>query len=302
MTVSQLKYIIKISESGSLSRASEELFISQPSLTAAVREVERELGITIFHRSGRGMTLTNDGVEFIPYARQVIYQYDSLLDKYGDPANVKKKFSVSTQHFSFAVKAFVEMMKYYDGSQYDFAIKEERTQDVIEDVGSFKSEIGVIYLSDFNRGFITKLLSSRELVFHKLIDCGAYAYVIKDHPLAGRSSVTLADLSRFPCLSFDQGDANSFYLSEDIISPDNTSQTVKVTDRATMLNLMVGLEGYTICSGIICEELNGSDYIALPIEGEESVMEIGYIVPKNSLPSSRGRQYITEMKRYLGAE
>lgn len=303
MTLQQLNYVITVSETGSLNKAAEVLYVSQPSLTSAIQELEREVGIRIFNRSGKGVTLTSDGTEFLLYARQVYQQYDTLLDKYGRGGVRKKKFGVSTQHYSFAVKAFVEMVKAFDTSKYEFAIRETRTCDVIDDVGTLRSEIGILYLSDFNRKIITKLLTSNGLVFHKLIDCQAYVYLWRGHPLARCRSITIRQLEDYPCLSFEQGGNSSFYFAEEILSTNDYPRTIKACDRATMLNLMVGLNGYTLCSGIICEELNGSDYVAVPFESDDSnpnsVMEIGYIIRKRNLLSEMGELYIKEIKAYL---
>lgn len=303
MTLQQLRYIIMISETGSLNKAAEQLYVAQPSLTSAIKELEKEMGITIFNRSGRGVSLTNDGMEFLLYARQLYSQYESILEKYGTSGNLKRKFGVSTQHYSFAVKAFVEMVKTFDTSIYEFAIRETKTKDVINDVSTLKSEIGILYLSDFNRKIITKLLTGNDLEFHKLIDCKAFVYLWKGHPLAKEKSIRFSQLEEYPCLSFEQGDNSSFYFAEEILSTNEYPRTIKACDRATMLNLMVGLNGYTLCSGIICEELNGSDYVAVSFEAEDldpiRTMEIGYIIRKNTLLSKMGNLYIEEIKKYL---
>lgn len=303
MTLQQLHYAITISETGSLNKAAEILYVAQPSLSEAIHYLENELGITIFHRSGRGVTLTNDGAEFMAYARQVYHQYETLLEKYGDSGKRKKKFGVSTQHYSFAIKAFVEMVKQFNMAEYEFAIRETKTMEIIEDVAALKSEIGILYLCNFNRNAILKILRSNDLEFHKLLDCCAYVYLWKGHPLAEESSIRMEQLCEYPCLSFEQGGNSSFYFAEEIFSTNEYPRTIKATDRATMLNLMVGLNGYTLCSGIICEELNGSDYIAVPFEADGDTsneqMEIGYIVKKNQIFSNMGNLYIKEIERYL---
>lgn len=303
MTLAQLHYAITISEMGSLNKASEVLYVAQPSLTSAIKELEKELGIVIFNRSGRGITLTNDGVEFISYARQLYQQYELFLERYGKNGTLKKKFGVSTQHYSFAVKSFVELVKKFNTVEYEFAIRETKTREIIEDVSTSKSEIGIIYLSDFNRKVLLKLLHTNNLEFHKLVECDAYVYLWKGHPLATCKSIRFEQLADYPCLSFEQGDNGSFYYAEEILSTNDYPRTIKANDRATMLNMMVGLNGYTLCSGIICEELNGTDYIAVPFETEGddsgSKMEIGYIIKKNMLLSQMGEIYISEMKRYL---
>ena len=303
MTLQQLRYIITISETGSLSKAAELLYISQPSLSDAVQDIEKELGFALFSRSSKGMSLTNDGLEFITYARQVYNQYEMLLEKYGKGGKRKKKFGISTQHYSFAVKSFVEMVKQFNTAEYEFAIRETKTREVIDDVHTLKSEIGIIYLSDFNRQFITRLLKVNDLEFHKLIDCDAYVYIWKGHPLSKCKSIRFEQLADYPCLSFEQGSDGSFYFAEEILSTSEYHRTIKTNDRATMLNLMIGLNGYTLCSGIICQELNGTDYIAVPFEPDSdnpgSKMEIGYIVKKNLVMSRMGELYIEEIKRYL---
>lgn len=303
MTLQQLHYIITISETGTLSKAAEVLYVSQPSLSDAVQDLERELGFALFFRSSRGMSLTNDGLEFISHARAVYSQYEMLMEKYGKGGKQKKKFGISTQHYSFAVKSFVEMVKQFNTAEYEFAIRETKTREVIEDVHTFKSEIGIIYLSDFNRQVITKLLKVNDLEFHKLIDCDAYVYIWKGHPLAKCKAIRFEQLADYPCLSFEQGSEGSFYFAEEILSTNEYPRTIKTNDRATMLNLMVGLNGYTLCSGIICEELNGTDYVAVPFEPDSdnpgSRMEIGYIVKRNLVLSRMGELYIEEIKQYL---
>lgn len=306
MTLQQIHYAITIAKEGSLNKAAEKLYIAQPSITSSLQELEKELGITVFYRSGRGVSLTPDGAEFILYAREVYSQYESLMDRYGEAHNLKRKFGVSAQHYSYAVKAFVEMVKEFDTTQYEFAMRETTTKNVILDVSSMRSEIGILYLSDFNRAAIGKLLRSAGLEFHHLIDCSAYVYLWSGHPLAGNESITFDQLKDYPCLSFEQGDGSSFYYAEEILSTKDYSRTIKACDRATMLNLMVGLNGYTLCSGIICRELNGDGYLAIPFRPEEgdtdSRMEIGYITRKNSIPGSIGERYIRELKKYLAAE
>ena len=305
MTLQQLHYIIGVSESGSFNKAAENLYVSQPSLTSAIKEVEKEFNISIFNRSSKGISLTQDGKEFIQYARQIYAQYENLLEKFGEGFQRKKKFSVSCQHYSFATKSFVELVKKFGTSEYEFSIFETKTLDVIENVATQKSEIGILYMSDFNRKAIKKSLNANDLVFEKLIDCKAYVYLWKNHPLAKKTSISLEELKDYPCLSFDQGGNSSFYFAEEILTENEYPKTIKTSDRATNLNLMVGLNGYTLCSGIICEELNGSNFVAVPFKSDKenpnSVMEIGYILKKNIILSKTGEEYIEQLKSYLKA-
>ena len=303
MTLRQIHYCIVIADLGSINKAAEVLYVTQPSLTSALKELENELDIEIFTRSGKGVTLTNDGVEFMLYARQLYSQYEELTEKFIGGATAKKKFCVSTQHYSFAVKAFVEMVKTLDTLKYEFAIRETKTKDVIDDVAKLRSEIGIIYMSNFNRMALTKILKANDLEFHKLIDCRAYVYLWKDHPLAKAKSLSIEQLNDYPCLSFEQGDTGSFYFAEEISALRDYPRIIKVCDRATVLNLMVGLNGYTICSGIICEELNGNDYVAVPFDNmereDDDIMEIGYILRKNTVLSKTGSKYVKEIRDYL---
>lgn len=301
MTLTQLKYVITIADTHSMNEAARTLFISQPSLSQAVRELEEEIGIIHFNRSNRGVKITPEGEEFLGYARQVTEQCRLLEDRYIEKKNSKKRFSVSMQHYTFAVKAFVEMVKQFGMDEYEFAVHETKTYEVIENVKNFRSEIGILYLNDFNRAVLTKLFQESELEFHAIIDCGIYVYMWKGHPLAGKEEIALKELDDYPCLSFDQGINNSFYFAEEVLSTYAYKRLIKANDRATLLNLMVGLNGYTLCSGIICESLNGSDYCAVKLKSEET-MTIGYLKRKGVALSPLGQKYLEEIRKMPSAE
>lgn len=297
MTLNQLKYAITVANAKSLNEAARILFISQPSLSTAIKELEEEIGIELFRRTNRGISLTPEGEEFIGYARQVTEQYQLLESKYIEKAESKKKFSVSMQHYTFAVKAFVEMVKHFGMDEYEFAVHETKTYEVIEDVKNFKSEIGILYINDFNRQVLTKLFREYNLEFHEILDCGIYVYLWRGHPLADRQEVSLEELEEYPCLSFEQGTYNSFYFAEEVLSTYQYKRLIKANDRATLLNLMAGLNGYTLCSGIICEELNGSDYCVVKLKSDE-VMTIGYLIRKGVKISPLGKIYLEEISKY----
>ena len=299
MTITQLKYVITVSSSNSMNEAAGKLFISQPSLSAAIKELESEIGIELFRRTNRGITVTPEGKEFIGYARQTVQQYELMEAKYISKKELKKKFSVSTQHYAFAVNAFSEMVKQFGMDEYEFAIYETRTNDVIDDVKNFKSEIGILYLNDFNRNVLSKIFSDNNLEFHPLLNCGIYAYMWKKHPLAQENKVSLEQLNDYPCLAFDQGKSNSFYLAEEMKSTYDYNRIIKANDRATMLNLMNGLDAYTLCCGIIYEELNGADSLAIPLKESEK-MRIGYISRIGANISSLGQIFIEELKKLGG--
>lgn len=297
MTLTQLKYVITVAEAKSMNEAAKQLFISQPSLSSAIKDLEEEIGTEVFRRSNKGVFLTEEGKEFIGYARQVVEQYNLIETKYIGKGNIKKKFGVSTQHYTFAVKAFVEMVKQFGMDEYEFAIRETKTYEVIEDVKNFRSEIGILYINEFNKKILNKLFTEYGLEFHPILDCHIYVYMWKKHPLAWRKEIGLDELEAYPCLSFEQGNNNSFYFAEEVLSTYHYRQVIKASDRATLLNLMIGLNGYTLCSGIICEELNGSDYCAVRLKSDE-IMTIGYLSRAGVTVSSLGQKYIEELSKY----
>ena len=296
MTLQQLHQVITIAESKSMNEAARKLFVSQPNLSSVVRELEEEAGITIFIRSNRGIVMTPEGEEFIGYAKQVVEQYHLLEKRYMN-SETKKKFSVSMQHYSFAVKAFVEMVKSVGMEEYEFAIHETQTNQVIENVRSMKSELGVLFLSEFNEAVLLKLFREYDLEFEELFACDTYVYLWKGHPLAAQSQICMAELEEYPCLVFEQGKNNSFYFAEEMKSTYEDKRIIMADDRGTMLNLMVGLNGYTLCSGIISEEINGDDYVAIPLKESERI-RIGYIRHKGVKLSMLGEIYLNELRKY----
>lgn len=302
MTLNQLKYAIAISKENSLNDAAKKLFISQPSLTGAMHALEDEIGFDIFLRSKNGISLTAKGAEFIGYARSVVEQFDILDAKYISKKNAKRYFSVSMQHYSFAVKAFVELINKLGCEEYEFEVHETRTHEIISNVKNQKSELGIVYMNDFNKRVLMKVLTDAGLEFTPLFDCGIYAYISKKNKLAveklkSGEPVTLDELDDYPCLVFDQGEYNSAYYAEEVLSTRQYRQMIRANDRATMLNLIKGVNGYTLCSGILCEDLNGRDYCALKVDTDEK-MTIGYISLKSSIISDIGLKYIEEISRY----
>lgn len=297
MTLQQLRYAISIANNKSMNKAAEELFISQPSLSSAIKELEDEIGIQLFWRSNRGVIVTPEGEEFLGYARQMIEQYNLIEEEYIDKRQRKKKFSVSMQHYTFAVEAFIDLAKEYGMEEFEFAVYETKTYEVISNVKMQKSEIGVLYLNDFNEKILRKIFRESQLEFIQLFTCNIYVFIAKSNPLASKDIISFEDLEKYPCLSFEQGDNNSFYFAEEVFSTYDYKKIIKANDRATMLNLMVGLNGYTLCSGIICEELNGDNYCTIPLNTKD-LMHIGYI-KKNKMPlSDLGKKYIKRLQEY----
>lgn len=299
MTLQQLKYVVTVAETGTITEAAGKLYISQPSLTNAIHELEREMQIVIFNRTNKGISLSKEGDIFLGYARQVLEQAEILEDKYKGEGSGKKQFCVSTQHYSFAVNAFVDLIKKYGQEGYDFSLRETQTYEIIEDVAKMRSEIGILFLNDFNEKVITKILKSNELEFHDLFVAKPHVFISRRHPLANRQIITNEELESYPYLSFEQGEHNSFYFSEEIFSASERKKNIRVRDRATLFNLLIGLNGYTVCSGVIDKKLNGKDIIAVPL-ADESDMRIGYITHRKGMLSRLGTTYLDALSKYIG--
>lgn len=291
MRIQQLQYLEKIVESGSINEAAKALFLSQPSLSNAIKELEQEMDLQLLVRQKSGVSLTNEGREFMIYARQILDQVKLMEAKYKQHTVRKQAFSVSAQHYAFVVHAFVDLIKQVDAEEYQFTLRETETQNILEDVMSFKSSLGILYLNKFNRQVLTKLFKEKKLKFTPLFKAKPHVFVCRDNPLAQKSSVKLRDLEDYPYLSYEQGQENSFYFAEEILSTLNRKMHIKVSDRATIFNLMVGLNGYTISSGIISSELNDDKIIAIPLEVDD-MMTLGYLMPQQVEPSPITRQYL----------
>ena len=297
MTLQQLKYVITVAETGTITEAANQLFISQPSLTNAIHELEKEMNIVIFNRTNKGISLSKEGEGFLGYARQVLEQAAILEDKYKRNGGGKKQFCVSTQHYSFAVNAFVDLIKEYGQEEYDFSLRETQTYEIIEDVARLRSEIGILFLNDFNQAVINKILKSYDLEFHLLFIAKPHVFISRSHPLAEKKVITNQELEIYPYLSFEQGEHNSFYFSEEIFSESERKKNIRVRDRATLFNLLIGLNGYAVCSGVIDKKLNGSEIIAVPL-ADESDMRIGYITHRKGIISRLGNSYLEALMKY----
>ncbi len=298
MKLQQLRYVVKVAECGSITEASRRLFVSQPSITASIRDLENEMGVHIFERTNKGVIVSEEGETFLGYARQVLDQADLLEGKYKGTSEQVPHFSVSCQHYSFAVNAFVDVIREFDAARYDFTLREEQTHEIIEDVAHMKSELGILYLSEHNREVIERMLAANELVFEGLFCAAPHVFVCADHPLADHASVTLEDHEYYPFLSYEQGSYNSFYYSEELTSTFERRKNIRVRDRATLFNLVMGLNGYTVCSGVISHELNGPGIISIPLDVDE-YMEIGIITRKNTTLTRYGQAYIDAIRQHI---
>lgn len=301
MTLQQLTYLVTAAECGNMTEAAEKLFISQPSLSAAIKNLEEEMGVTVFVRSNKGIVPTRDGEELLSYARMLLEQAEIMKDRFVKNTSREPKFAVSCQHYSFAVNAFVDIVKEYDADQYSFILRETQTGEIIEDVANGKSELGILYLSEHNEDVLLKLLKKNSLIFEEIYVADPHVFISREHPLAERKLVSADDLKPYPYLVFEQGERNSFYFSEEFLSVLDFSKNIQVRDRATLFNLVIGLNGFTVSSGIIDNRLNGEGIIARPLDVDLH-MRIIMIRKKNRLLSRYARSYIEAIDQYMAIE
>lgn len=297
MTVQQLKYVILVAEKGSITEAAKALFLSQPSLSGAIQAVEKEAKLTIFTRCRTGVALTKEGMEFLGYARQVVQQMELLESKYIHNQSPKQRFCVSTQHYTFAANAFVELVQQFGQERYEFILNETQTHQIIEDVKNQFSDVGILYLCNRNACVLQKVFEENDLKFHELLQASPHVFMRREHPLAGWDTVTLEDLKPYPRLNFVQGCYESSNFAEELFSDEPAEKSIKVSDRAAIVNLMIGLNGYTISSGIFPRYLHGDSIVAVPL-AESETMSIGYILHKDKTLSALGEAYIAALRQY----
>lgn len=298
MTILQLKYVIAIASSKSFREAASRLFVSQPALSSTIRELEEELNIQLFERTNKGIRLTDPGKEFLAYAKEAVSQYELIEDRYLDRDLDKKHFSVSMQHYVFAVHAFINVVKEYDNGKYTFAVHETRTDEVLSNVRSLDSEVGVVAFSQTNEKVMRKLFREYQLEFTPLITRETFVYVWKTHPLASAQALSLEDLKDYPCISFDQSSENDFYLTEEALGDYAFEKLIKTNDRATSAELMAAMNGYSIGTGVMTDSFAlKRDFVTIKLK-EEDPLTIGYIVRANHKLSEIGQRYIDELLKY----
>lgn len=294
VTLQQLQYFIEVAAEGSISAAADVLYVAQPTMSAAMKDLETRVGRALLSRSSRGVTLTADGAEFLGYARQIVEQVGLLEQRYLGRPPSRRLLGVSTQHYSFAVDAFVRMVRSSGAAEYEFSLRETRTWEIIEDVRTLRSEVGILYRNDFNRKVLDKLIRDSGLAFHPLFVAEPHIFISRRNPLAARGRATLADLADLPRLTFDQGTNNSFYLAEEILSTLSSAREIRVSDRATIFNLMIGLDGYTISTGIISGQLD-PEIVAVPLEVDERI-EIGWLGHTAVPLTDQAQRYLDEVR------
>ncbi|MEC0166983.1 LysR family transcriptional regulator [Paenibacillus graminis] len=291
MTLQQLRYAIEIANSGSMNEAAKRLFVSQPSLSNAIKELENELGITIFERNNRGISISAEGVEFLGYARQIIEQTEFMENRYTGKKRSPIYFSVSTQHYPFVVDAFVMLMKENRVAEYNFSLRETQTYEIIEDVRTLRSDLGILYINEGNYKVMNKLFSDGNLKFTPLFNTNPHVYVRAGHSLVGKELITLKDILPYPYITFEQGENNSLHFSEEMLSFTQIEKNIQVTDRATLTHLLLGSDSYTVGTGIMDAELNGDGLVTIPFDSPE-VFTVGWIAHKDRKPGVMMSAYI----------
>ena len=297
MTIQQLKYIITVAETGSITEAAKKLYISQPSLSNAIKDIEKETKLTVFHRSRQGIALTKEGLEFLGYARSVVQQMELLENRFVSNEPAKLRFGVSTQHYTFTSNAFVEMVERFGQERYEFILNETQTIQIMEDVKNRFSDLGILFISNGNKAIIRKELEDRRLQFFELFTAKPHVFLSADHPLAERKSVTLSQLRDYPRLNFIQGSYESSYFSEELFSDVESDRIIRVSDRGAIVNLMIGMNAYTISSGIFPRYLQGDAIVSVPLSEKEE-MHIGYIINEHQELSSLAEDYIHALRQY----
>ena len=298
MNINQLKYVIEVAASSSMREAATKLFVTQPALSESIRELEDELGILIFERTNKRISVTEAGREFLNYAKSAVGQYEILEERYLSRDSGKEHFSVSTQHYTFSIRAFTEMIKKAQPERFVFSIHETRTRDVLEDVRNLRSEVGIVSFSGTNEAVLKKLFRDYQLEFTPLMTRDTYVYVWKGHELAGRKEISIEEMRGYPCVSFDQSDDSSFYLTEEAMADYDFDKMIKSDDRATSMEIIAELGGYAIGSGMLSDEqviLQGLTAIKLK---EEDPLVIGYITRKGHALSTYGERYLEELLKY----
>ncbi len=294
MTLQQLKYAVTVAECGTISAAAEKLFISQPSLTTAIRELETEMGVTIFSRTNRGVIVSREGEEFLGYARQILSQAQLLQERFSGREQGEKRFAVSSQHFNFTVLAFSRLVQNFRGPRYSFHFRETTTYEVLEDVSQLRSEVGILALNEDNERFLRRMFGKLGLEFTELKRVQAELFVSAEHPLAGRRFVTVEDVSPYPCITFEQGEHNGQFFFEGLSAVAAQShKTICVRERATEYQLLRALNGFSPDVGV--SAMYREEFVSLPLEPKQ-FHTIGYILRRDVTPSPMTLEYIQALR------
>lgn len=300
MTIQQLRYIVSVVENGTITEAAKKLYISQPSLSNAIKDIEEEVGITIFIRSRAGIVVTPEGMEFVGYARQVLHQMALLEDKYISHTPGKIRFAVSSPHYVFTTNAFVDIVDQHGKERFEFILHETTTSQIIDDVKNRYSDLGIINVSRSNEGAVRKALEENKLSFHQLFITKPQVFMRADYPLAQKASVGVGDLITYPRLNYVHSSEEALHFASELFSDLSTEKSIEVSDTGTIVNLMLGTEAYYISNGFFPRYLKGDKIVAVPLD-EDELMAIGYILSDKQELSEQGKAYIEKLRDYGAA-
>jgi len=275
MTIQQLQYVVEVAKSDSINKAAQNLFISQPTLSVAIKELEEEIGTSLFQRSRKGIAITNDGIEFLRLAEEILGKLDYVKKSYlVKSASTISRFQVSCQHYAFVVEAFIQFMDKYKDSRFHFTIKETKTLACIEDVYQRKSILSIIYLNSANENLIRRVLTSKSMEFHEMYTVKPHVFLRKAHPLAGKSIISAEDLAPFPMIAYEQEKGE--YLGEEMIIVENPDKVISTQDRGTTNNIIANTDGYNIGTGYIIPGIISDEITSIPLDVDDE-MQVGWI-------------------------
>ncbi len=298
MTIQQCRYILEIVKQGSFNEAAKAMFVAQTSISGAVKSLEEELGIKIFERSNKGVFLTDDGAELVRYAKQLVSNADYITERYGGPARISK-ISISSQHYDFVAEVFGHFLSENAEGDFDFSIREVETVNVIDDVEKSFSDVGIIAIKDTDMDIMERLLAGKKIEFKSLFKTPFHVYIGKNHPLSSNSIITFSELSEYPYITYEQGGHNSSMFTEEFSDKINSSKNVRITDRATLMNMLFITECYTIGTGTMnYSKLSGGNILSVPLDTSGEYI-IGYIVRRDKNLSTLVRKFVDELAQFF---
>ena len=301
MTIQQCRYAVEIANCGSFNEAAKRLFVTQSGVSNAIKELEAELQIIIFERTNHGISISLDGSEFLEYASQIIAQADMIEKRYNTSGNNKRRFSISMHHYDFTAKAFVQLLKDEKAPKYTFSIKEAKTIEVIEDVTNLRSDIGILYTSSFNDKVMSRIFAKNNLVFTPLFVTRPFVFISNDHPLASKSIIMDKDFLDYPYVIYEQGTDSSVQFAEEMLQYTESEKIIRIKDRGTLFDILMGTEAYTVGTGILISELNDGRIKSVPLDSDQ-IYTVGWISRKDTKISEVAERYLQLVKNLIPAE
>ncbi|MBP3395766.1 MAG: LysR family transcriptional regulator, partial [Clostridia bacterium] len=300
MTIQQCKYVLEIARAGSFSEAAKQLFIAQSSLSISIKSLEQELNIRIFERSGNGVYLTDDGAEFVKYATEICENSDFVAERYST-RHVQQKLYIATQHYDFIADIFGKLLKETITESYRFSIKEIETYNVIREVETAHSDVGIIAIKDGDYEIMRRYLGKKGLSFTPVLNVSPHVFFRRGHPLAGAAPLSAAALRKYPYVSYEQGEHTSSFFTEELMDVSSIDKHVEISDRATLMNVLMLTDAYTIGTGMMPSALNKGDIVSVPFESDAYYI-IGYLLNQDRKISDMTKKFIAGVEEMLRPE